>query len=160
MREMMSRFSADSRRSFAVGIWARTPASRHLKGRRRRDTKPELALRRALRSAGAGYRIQVTLERGLSADLAFPGARLAVYVDGCFWHGCPTHGRRMFRGPNAKLWASKLQRNVERDARATSMWRDRGWAVIRLWECRVNADPIAAAEAVLTARRVASLKRA
>src|SRR4051794_32078399 len=82
--------------------WEATPFSHRLSGRRRHSTTPELALRRAVYSAGGRYRLQTRLTGGLSADLAFPGSRVVVMVDGCFWHGCPTHGRTEWRGPNAE----------------------------------------------------------
>jgi DNA mismatch endonuclease (patch repair protein) len=71
-------------------------------------------------------------------------------VDGDFWHGCPTHGRkRPFSGPNANLWTAKIQRTRQRDLVATKTAADLGWTVVRLWECEVRADPQAAASAVL-----------
>jgi len=77
-----------------------------------------------------------------------PRYRLAVFVDGCFWHGCQRHGRSTFTGPNADLWNQKLDRNKQRDARANSLATEAGWRVMRLWECDILADPTAAAIAV------------
>ena len=99
--------------------WRSTVEGRHLTGRRKRDTAPEVALRRALHAAGARFRLQRRIDAGCTADLVLPGRAVAVFVDGCFWHGCPTHGRKFWSGPNAELWAEKMARNRERDLRST-----------------------------------------
>ena len=83
------------------------------------------------------------------ADLAFTKQKIAVFVDGCFWHGCPTHGRREFRGPNAQNWADKIRRNRDRDARASRQAQDEGWKVLRFWECEVKDDPQGVAALIL-----------
>ena len=71
-------------------------------------------------------------------------------MDGCFWHGCPEHGRKTpWTGPNAELWAEKMRRNAERDERSTRLAEERGWRVVRIWECEVAKDPDAAASRVL-----------
>ncbi|HSV68261.1 MAG TPA: very short patch repair endonuclease [Mycobacteriales bacterium] len=133
--------------------WTSTDAGRHLAGRRKVGTLPELLLRRALHAAGARYRLQRTLAHRCTPDLVLPGRRLAVFVDGCWWHSCPEHGRRTpFTGPNAGLWEAKMERNRQRDAEATATATQLGWTVVRLWECEVHADPRAAAARVLTAR--------
>jgi DNA mismatch endonuclease (patch repair protein) len=80
-----------------------------------------------------------------------PRYRLAVFVDGCFWHGCSRHGRNTFAGPNAALWEDKLRRNKMRDSRADALATDAGWHVLRVWECDVLADPPAAAATVRSA---------
>lgn len=130
--------------------WESTPQGRHLRGRRKTDTTPEVALRRALHAAGARFRLQPLLARGCRPDLVLPGRRLAVFVDGCFWHSCPVHGRKTpFAGPNAALWEEKMARNIERDRRAVEIGRELGWTVVRLWECDVMANPAAAADEVL-----------
>lgn len=72
-----------------------------------------------------------------------------MFVDGCFWHGCPIHGRKEFRGPNAQNWVDKLRRNHERDQRATRAAEQDGWVVMRFWECEVFADPEAVAQTVV-----------
>lgn len=129
--------------------WFTTESSHKLSGRRRQDTVPEMVLRRALHSQGARYRLQVRVARRISADVAFPRQRIAIFVDGCFWHGCPAHGRREFRGPNAQNWMDKIARNRERDQRATLEAQRDGWTVFRFWECEVVADPQAVALQVL-----------
>jgi len=115
---------------------------------------PEMVLRKALHSRGARYRLQVRVAKRISADIAFPKQRVAIFVDGCFWHGCPVHGRREFRGPNAQNWVDKITRNQERDRRATSEAKRDGWRVLRFWECEVVADPHAVAGQVLEQVRV------
>jgi len=84
--------------------------------------------------------------------LVLPGRRLAVFVDGDFWHGCPTHGRTgRFTGPNAQRWEAKIARNKARDIGASETAQRMGWVVVRLWECEIRADPTAAARRVLAA---------
>lgn len=73
-----------------------------------------------------------------------------MFVDGCFWHACPEHGRRQpWAGPNARLWEQKLARTVARDANATTQALAAGWTVVRIWECAVTANVAAVAEQVL-----------
>lgn len=119
------------------GRWVSTTAGSHLRGRPKSGTRPEVALRRALRRIGVGYRVQYRLARGCTPDVVLLGARIAVFVDGCFWHGCPEHGRLSFSGPNADLWVDKLARNRERDGRSTELARAAGYDVVRLWECEI-----------------------
>ena len=129
--------------------WVSTAKGQHLQGRRARDTKPELALRRALHALGLRFRLQRRLAPGCRPDVVFVSARVAIFVDGCFWHGCPKHGRKTpFNGPNADLWEDKMRRNRERDQRANSIAGDQGYRVVRLWECDIVTDAQAAAEAV------------
>lgn len=131
--------------------WVSTPAAAGLRGRRNSDTEPELLLRRALHAAGARFRLRRALAAGCNPDLVLPGRKIAVWVDGDFWHGCPVHGRKTFSGPNAPLWAMKMRRNRERDARASELARQAGWTVVRLWECEIRASPTDAARRVLAA---------
>lgn len=132
------------------GHWVSTPKGQHLAGRRKTDTSPEIALRRAIHAAGGRFRLHRQIAKGCTPDLVLPSRRLAVFVDGCFWHGCPEHGRkRPFTGPNAELWAAKLRRNAERDQRATALAQEQGWVVLRVWECDVGQDPVASAAKVL-----------
>lgn len=112
-----------------------TPAVRaRLSRQRRRDTQPEVALRRLLHRQGYRFRVDAPLP-GLprrSADLLFTRRKLAVFVDGCFWHGCPTHATRPAN--NAEWWAAKLDRNVERDRETDRHLSNLGWNVLRIWE--------------------------
>ncbi|WP_407938188.1 very short patch repair endonuclease [Motilibacter peucedani] len=135
--------------------WLSTPKGQHLRGRRAQDTKPELALRRALHALGLRFRLQRRLAPGCRPDVIFIAGRVAIFVDGCFWHGCPQHGRKTpFKGPNATLWEEKMSRNRERDARASVLASTQGYRVLRLWECEINRDRGASA-----ALRVSALLR-
>jgi DNA mismatch endonuclease (patch repair protein) len=105
---------------------------------RARDTKPEVLLRRLLWSRGLRYRLHLRVE-GCRPDLVFKGARVAVFVDGCFWHGCPDHYVRP--RTRDRFWREKLLTNVERDIRQTRELEESGWRVCRLWEHEVFEDP-------------------
>jgi DNA mismatch endonuclease, patch repair protein len=131
--------------------WVATERSSHLRGRRSKNTEPELLLRRALHSVGARFRLHRTLARGCTPDLVLPGRRLAVFVDGDYWHGCPTHNPSPpgQAGPNAALWAQKKADVAARDRRADAIAAEQGWVVVRVWECEIRADPLAAAKYVL-----------
>jgi DNA mismatch endonuclease (patch repair protein) len=133
------------------GSWVSTDAGSHLRGRRKANTRPEVELRRALHALGLRFRLHRRLATGCTPDLVLPKYRLAVFVDGCFWHGCSRHGRSTFTGPNAALWEDKLRRNKVRDSRADALATDAGWEVLRLWECDVLADPPATAMTVKSA---------
>jgi DNA mismatch endonuclease (patch repair protein) len=100
----------------------------------RRDTRPELAIRSALHASGRRFRVSYPVPdlKRCSIDIAFPRQRVAVFVDGCFWHGCPEHGTRP--KSNADRWTDKLNSNKERDRRVDAHLRDQGWAVLRVWE--------------------------
>lgn len=127
-----------------------TTEGAHLSGRRRRDTHPEVALRRELHARGSRFRLQRRIAPSCTADIVLPKRRIALFVDGCFWHACPEHGRRRpWTGPNAHLWEQKLARTAARDANATTQALTAGWTVVRVWECAVNADPAAVAAQVL-----------
>jgi len=107
-----------------------------------RDTAPELALRRELHRRGLRYRVDVSLLGGRRgrADIVFSRARLAVMIDGCFWHCCPDHG--LSPRSNADWWREKLDRNVERDRRTDAELSSLGWNVVRVWE---HEEPAVAA---------------
>jgi len=125
-----------------------------MQSNRSRDTAPEMALRRILHSMGLRYRVAARPLPDLrrTADLVFRPARVAVFVDGCFWHSCPEHGSRP--ATNSDYWGPKLARNVERDAETTSALEEAGWEVIRVWE---HESPDKAAKRV--ARRVRARRR-
>ena len=101
-----------------------------------KDTKPELALRRHLYAEGLRYRIASKLKG--KPDLVFKRARVAVFVDGCFWHGCPVHGTRP--KSNQGYWAVKLERNRSRDQEVTAALQSDGWTVLRFWDHDIKAD--------------------
>jgi DNA mismatch endonuclease (patch repair protein) len=120
--------------------WVSTTAGRHLSGRKKENTQPEILLRKALHAAGYRFRVHRQLATGCTPDIVLPKFRLAIFVDGCFWHGCPVHGRTSFSGPNAQLWADKMTRNRLRDQLSTSLAEQGGWHVLRVWECLVRSD--------------------
>lgn len=98
---------------------------------RGKDTRPELRLRGLLYAQG--YRFRKNYRVGnRTIDIAFPKKKVAIFVDGCFWHGCPLHYRRP--KSNQEYWAPKIRRNKERDRESTAMLRSLGWKVVRLWE--------------------------
>lgn len=101
---------------------------------KRRDTKPELAIRSAIHRLGLRYRVDHPPVRGLRrrADIAFTRRRIAVFIDGCYWHGCPTHGTSPRR--NADYWGPKLERNRQRDLDTNERLTTAGWTVLRFWE--------------------------
>lgn len=114
----------------------------------RRDTAPELAVRRRLHARGVRYRVDVrpcpqTRSRG---DLVWKGRRLVVFLDGCFWHACPTCGH--LPRANADWWAAKLAGNAARDRRTDSTLTGLGWRVLRFWE---HEDPDLVADAICAA---------
>lgn len=100
----------------------------------RRDTKPELLLRRELHRRGLRYRVQTKVpgNNRRTIDIAFTRARLAVFVDGCFWHGCPEHGTSP--RANSEWWTWKIERNKARDVDTDRHLAAAGWHVIRIWE--------------------------
>lgn len=129
--------------------WTSTKAGSHLTGRRKVNTKPELDLRRAVHAAGGRFRLHRHIAKGCTPDFVLPGRHVAVFVDGCFWHGCPRHGRKTpWTGPNAELWEQKMLRNAERDQRSNALAEERGWRVVRVWECEIRES------AALTAQRI------
>src|SRR3712207_1265502 len=103
----------------------------------RRDTRPELALRRELHRRGLRFRKDYKQIPG-RPDIAFTRARLAVFADGCFWHRCPEHAKQPKN--NASWWLAKLDANVARDRRQEQQLVDQGWTVVRVWEHEDVAD--------------------
>ncbi|MFJ4617860.1 very short patch repair endonuclease [Streptomyces sp. NPDC088812] len=120
-----------------------------------KDTGVELAVRRLLHAAGLRYRVEYPVP-GMPRrriDVAFPRARVAVLIDGCFWHGCPQHATQP--KSNREWWRAKLDRNMARDRETTEHLTTQGWTVLRFWE-HVSPDEVAAAvqAAVELERRV------
>lgn len=113
-----------------------------MQANRGRDTKPEMAVRRAAHAAGLRFRVDYRPIRDLNrrADLVFTRAKVAVFVDGCFWHGCPTH--HTVAKSNSAFWAQKVSRNRARDAETDRLLRDAGWTVIRAWEHEPAEDVV------------------
>ncbi|MEU2855110.1 very short patch repair endonuclease [Streptomyces syringium] len=99
-----------------------------------KDTKPELTLRTALHRRGLRYRVGIRPlpELRRTADIVFPKAKVAVFVDGCFWHGCPDHYRPAKN--SGEMWNQKIKDNRDRDTSTTLALKDQGWAVLRFWE--------------------------
>lgn len=116
---------------------------------RGRDTAPEIRLRKALWASGARYRVHVDLPG--HPDIAFPRAKIAIFVDGCFWHSCPLHGK--IPRSNASYWHPKLERNRRRDDQVNRALADMGWASIRVWEHEVVDDAEGAAARILDTLR-------
>lgn len=140
--------------------WVPTEAGRHLSRRVAKNTAPEILLRKAIHAQGGRFRLHARLAKGCTPDLVLPRRHLAVFVDGCFWHGCPEHGRkRPWEGPNADLWRQKLENTARRDALATAAATALGWVVVRVWECEVHDDPTGTAQLVLGQGREAGEKR-
>ena len=122
--------------------------SARMSRQRRTGTKPELALRRELHRRGLRYFVDRAPLAGQRrrADVVFPRLRVAVYVDGCFWHRCPEHATDPTN--NAQWWAAKLAGNVTRDRATDAELTAAGWHVVRVWE---HEDPAAAADRVQAA---------
>ncbi|MCC7416899.1 MAG: DNA mismatch endonuclease Vsr [Acidobacteria bacterium] len=130
-------------------------SSEHVRHRmrvtRRRDTPGELALRSALRALGLRYRVDVALTgTRRRADVVFLGARVAVFVDGCFWHGCPAHGT--WPKANAAWWREKIEGNRRRDRDTDRRLKRAGWTVLRFWEHEGTAAAARAVESALRLR--------
>lgn len=123
-------------------------ASRRMRMTRSRDTKPELALRRLLHRRGLRFRVHYGVLPRRTADVVFPRQRIAVFVDGCFWHSCPDHGTSS--SANAQFWAHKLASNHARDLDTDARLKLQNWTVLRFWE---HDDPERAARAIEQAVR-------
>jgi DNA mismatch endonuclease, patch repair protein len=118
-----------------------------------RDTSPELALRRRIWRLGLRYRLHDPRLPG-RPDISLPGARVAVFVDGCFWHSCPRHGAQP--QTRAEFWARKFERNRARDRRVDRELRAAGWHVLHVWEHEITES---AERAALRVARAASDSR-
>ncbi len=119
-----------------------------MSGIKGRDTVPELSLRREVWALGLRYRLQYQIGR-TRPDMVFVGAKLVVFVDGCFWHGCPLHSTMPKN--NREFWERKLRRNRERDTENTQQLEAEGWRVLRIWEHEIRAS------AANCARRIAAM---
>jgi DNA mismatch endonuclease (patch repair protein) len=131
-------------------------AKKRMESTRRRDTAPEVALRAILFRSGLRYRVDRKPIAGLQrrADIVFVSARVAVYVDGCFWHGCPIHAT--WPKENAEFWRQKIEANRKRDADTDRRLAEAGWLVLRLWE---HEDPESRANAIVAAVRNRSVRK-
>lgn len=128
---------------------ASTPdVSRRMRVTRRKDTKPELDLRRILHGRGLRYRVTYPVP-GLprrTIDVAFTRARVAIFIDGCFWHGCPDHATQP--RANSEWWMRKLTTNMARDTDTSRFLSEQGWTVLRFWE---HEEPASVADRVQAA---------
>lgn len=115
-----------------------TPAQRRycMSQIRGKNTKPEIYLRRALSAINLRYRLKNTLPG--KPDIVFPATRVAVFVDGCFWHGCPRHSVRP--KTNTKFWDTKIKANKRRDESVNKLLRKNGWCVLRIWEHEIEIN--------------------
>lgn len=119
---------------------------------RRRDTRPEVELRRALHRMGYRFRVNYPVP-GLprrTIDIAFTKQRVALFVDGCFWHACPEHAT--WPKVNSGWWRQKLEKNKQRDAETEESLTDAGWTVVRVWEHADVQEAMAAVLRMLPAR--------
>jgi DNA mismatch endonuclease, patch repair protein len=141
--------------------WPGVPEARRnvMRANRRRDTGPERTLRSALHALGLRFRVDMPIRpvagRSVRPDVVFPRCRVAVYVDGCFWHGCPDHWTRS--KTNQGYWDAKVAANRDRDRRTTAILEREGWTVLRFWE---HEDMGAAAARVADAVRGAAAQAA
>ena len=132
-------------------LWASSPGVRRsMRSNKGRDTGPELALRSAVHALGLRYRVNARPLKGVrrTADLVFSRARVAVFLDGCFWHGCPEH--HTVAKTNGEFWARKVSENRRRDRDTDAKLAEAGWRSVRVWE---HEDPVVAAERVRAAVR-------
>lgn len=131
-------------------------ASHRMAKVRQKGTDAEVALRRELYRSGLRYRVdfEVLKKPRRVADVAFPGLRIAVFVDGCFWHGCPEHAT--WPKQNSEFWRQKIEANRLRDSDTNSRLFNDGWTVLRFWE---HESPTKAAETVVQTVAVTKSKR-
>nr|WP_255519089.1 very short patch repair endonuclease [Kitasatospora sp. SID7827] len=130
----------------AEGSWASSAAVRSsMRGNRNKDTKPELRLRSLLHKRGLRYRVAARPlpELRRTADVLFPKPKVAVFVDGCYWHGCPDHLRASSK--NVEFWQAKIEGNRARDRETDRLLGEAGWTVVRVWE---HEDPAEAASRI------------
>ncbi len=121
--------------------------SKNMSAIRNRNTKPEIKLRKALFRIGLRFRVNYNLPG--KPDIVFPGKKLAVFVDGCFWHCCP----RCYREPddNKEYWKKKIATNVKRDEKVNTILTEDGWNVLRFWEHEVKKDITRVVEIIINA---------
>ena len=133
--------------------WASSPEARaRMQSNKSRDTKPELALRSAVHARGLRYRVSAKPLAGVrrTADLVFPRAKVAVFLDGCFWHGCPEH--HTVASANAKFWADKVEGNRKRDRDTDDRLAGAGWISVRIWEHEDATEAARRVEEIVRAR--------
>lgn len=136
------------------GSWASSAARRrNMQAIRRRDTKPEWRIRQLVHARGLRYRVDARPVKELrrTADLVFGPAKVAVFIDGCYWHGCPEH----YVPPktNEHYWSDKVRRNMTRDRDTDQQLTDAGWLVLRFWEHETSDSCADRITAVVSERR-------
>ena len=113
--------------------------SKVMRSNKGKNTRPELMVREALREAGfPGYRLNWKGVPG-RPDIAYPGRKVAIFINGCFWHSCP-HCNLSLPKTHTEFWKQKFERNIERDRRKTNELEALGWTVVTIWECEIKKD--------------------
>jgi len=131
---MARKLNEKAKRRIKSPVPSSEAALKRMQAAKPRDTAPEKALRSALHKKGLRYRTDVRPVKELNrrADIVFRSANVAIFVDGCFWHGCPIHGTQA--KANAEFWKNKIKQNQERDADTNERLKKEGWKVVRVWE--------------------------
>jgi DNA mismatch endonuclease (patch repair protein) len=135
----------ENKRTIRVPPPSSAAALRRMQAAKPKDTVPEKAIRSAIHRRGLRYRVDAKPLKELNrrADIIFRSIKVAVFIDGCFWHGCPIHGTQA--KANAEFWRVKIRQNRERDADTNKRLEEAGWKVIRIWE---HEDPEDASEKI------------
>lgn len=144
----------DPRQNGAMPALETNPkTSARMSKQRSRDTDIEIALRRILHAAGFRYRVHRRPLKGVrrEADIVFGPARVAVFVDGCYWHGCPEHAT--WPKTNAGFWREKIEKNRTRDRDTDARLAEAGWAAVRVWEHESAAEAAGRIAALVRERR-------
>ena len=113
--------------------------SRVMSSNKAKNTKPELRLRKALYADGVrGYRLNWKKVPG-KPDIAFPGRKISIFINGCYWHRCP-HCELPLPKTNTEFWKEKFEKNIKRDKKKEKELLDLGWTVLVFWECKINTN--------------------
>ena len=125
-----------NRKRASTDVMTREQRSHCMSRIRGKDTVPEMTLRRALWARGLRYRLHYRITG--RPDIVFPRQKTAIFIDGCFWHGCPAH--RTHPKNNADFWRTKIENNIARDADVTKILEAEGWTVLRFWEHQIKLE--------------------
>ena len=135
-----------------------TGTTKAMRANKGKNTKPEMNLRKCLRSVGlSGYRLSYKKAPG-RPDICYPGKRLAIFVHGCFWHRCPKCNLPMPKS-NIGYWKEKFRRNKERDQRKRRELEKDGWKVLEVWECQLRKNQIKIAKMIKAYHRESEVRR-